>query len=203
MKGALLALLPWIVAGQPLTIAPAAENKLELSVEKTGLLRGKTHLFTFQRYRAAIDFHPAQPETSTVTLVIEAASIVCRDTWVSAKDLAKIQSYAVRDMLAADRNPEIRFTSAKVRATGPGRFELEGNLTIRGVTKTARAAVTLETRGGAPLFTGTAQVRLTDFGLKPPTAALGAIGTRDEMTLAFVLAAHPRPGDQKAALTSP
>jgi hypothetical protein len=39
---------------------------------------------------------------------------------------------------------------------------------------------------------GTARVRLTDFGLKPPSAAFGAIGARDEMTLHFALPATVR-----------
>jgi hypothetical protein len=38
-------------------------------------------------------------------------------------------------------------------------------------------------------FTGSATVRITDFGLKPPSAALGVIGTKDEMTFSFVLRA--------------
>jgi hypothetical protein len=35
---------------------------------------------------------------------------------------------------------------------------------------------------------GVARVRLTDFGLKPPTAVLGTIGTMNEMVFQFVLA---------------
>ena len=42
-----------------------------------------------------------------------------------------------------------------------------------------------------PLIEGSSRVRLTDFGLKPPTAALGTIGTKNEMLFRFVLAGTP------------
>jgi hypothetical protein len=37
-------------------------------------------------------------------------------------------------------------------------------------------------------LSGHAVVRLKDYGLKPPTAALGTIGTKNEMTVEFSLA---------------
>jgi hypothetical protein len=38
-------------------------------------------------------------------------------------------------------------------------------------------------------LTGSAKIRLTDYKLKPPSAILGAIGTKDEMTLNFTISA--------------
>ena len=38
-----------------------------------------------------------------------------------------------------------------------------------------------------PTFRGDARIRLTDYGLKPPTAALGLVGTKDDMDFNFVL----------------
>jgi hypothetical protein len=51
-------------------------------------------------------------------------------------------------------------------------------------------AVALESRGTELLLSGTATVRMTDYGLKPPTAALGTIGTKPEMAFAFTLVAR-------------
>ena len=39
------------------------------------------------------------------------------------------------------------------------------------------------------MFEGAATVRLTDYQLKPPSALLGAIGTKNEMTVSFTLKA--------------
>src|ERR1051325_8073814 len=78
-------------AGQ-FDVRPAADASIDLFVEKTGFLKGKVHHFTFDRYSAAVNFDPGTPNSATVNLTIEAASIVCRDTWVSAKDLKKVQA---------------------------------------------------------------------------------------------------------------
>src|SRR5947209_20628098 len=91
-------------------IHPAQGSRMELSVQKTGLLRGKSHLFAFDRYRGELQFDADHPESSVVSLVIEPQSASCRDTWVSAGDLRKIQAYALKDMLAADRFPSIVFS---------------------------------------------------------------------------------------------
>jgi hypothetical protein len=51
------------------------------------------------------------------------------------------------------------------------------------VSKAANGDLTLE---------GRATIRLTDYNLKPPTAVLGAIGTKNEMSFRFVVTAVPR-----------
>ena len=164
--------------------------RLELTIEKTGLLSGKRHLFTFSRYEGTLRFDRERPEASRVLFSLQAATILCRDTWLGAKDLRKVQGYAVRDMLAADRYPEISFRSIGIRKVDASRYDVEGILTIRNVSKPAVVAVLLTGGSGESLsIEGTARVRLTDFGLKPPTAALGTIGTKDEMIFHFVLSA--------------
>ena len=170
-------------------IKPGSDSRLELVVEKTGLYSGKKHVFTFDRYAGALTFDPAAPERSKVELSIEANSIVCHDTWVSVKDLGKIMEEATKNMLAAHRFPTVTFQSTSVSAAGPGKYEVQGMLTIRGMAKSTKVAVNW-TPGAAPtlMFAGDAVVRLTDYGLKPPTAVLGAIGTKNEMQFHFRLA---------------
>ena len=94
----------------------------------------------------------------------------------------------MKDMLAANRYPQISFRSTAIRKVDRSRYEVEGILTIRDVSKPAVVTTSL-TGGPGESFSieGTARVRLTDFGLKPPTAALGAIGTKNEMAFHFVL----------------
>src|SRR5437016_10796352 len=65
--------------------------RLELTIEKTGLLSGKKHLFTFSQYEGTLRFDRERPEASTVLFSLQAATILCRDTWLSAKDLRKVQ----------------------------------------------------------------------------------------------------------------
>lgn len=173
-------------------IRPDDRALLELTVEKTGLLSGKKHLFTFSRFQGALLFDRDAPEKSAITLVIEADSIFCHDTWLGAKDLRKVQEYAVKDMLAADRYPRITFRSTAIHKLEGNQYEAQGLLTIRDIARPAVILVALDAASGAiPRLEGSSRVRLTDFGLKPPTAALGAIGTKNEMFLRFVLTGTP------------
>jgi polyisoprenoid-binding protein YceI len=171
-------------------IAPSSDSRMALTVEKTGLMRGRKHLFVFSKFEGRLEFDATQPEASRVRFEIESASAECKDDWVSMKDLRKIQETAFEDMLAVKRYPRITFVSRSVRGIGPGRFEVPGTLTIRDVSKEVLVTVTLEDKGSGRLqLSGHAPVVLTQFGLKPPSAVLGAIGTKDEMSFAFHLEA--------------
>ena len=166
---------------------------MELTVEKTGLLSGKKHLFSFTEYRGTLMFDRDAPDRSAVTLSIESASALCRDAWLNAKDLRKVQEYAVKDMLAADRYPHIRFRSTATNKIDANRFQTQGTLTIRDIPKPVLLLVSLSTdSNGSPVIEGTSTIRLTDFGLKPPTAALGTIGTKNEMSFRFAIAPAKR-----------
>jgi polyisoprenoid-binding protein YceI len=181
-------------AAQSHVIQPSPESRMELRVTKTGFLRGKQHLFVFERYRGILRYDPQQPESSQVNLTIGAASAVCKDTWLSAKDLRKVQDFALKDMLDAAHHPEITFTSTAIRQAGAGGFEMQGMLTIRGISKAAAVTVAVaDQKEGRLSFQGGATVRLTDYGLKPPSAALGAIGTKDEMAFSFTVTANLSP----------
>ena len=169
------------------TVTPSQGSRVELLVTKTGLLRGKQHLFVFDQYEGTLAYDAQNPEASRVTFTVAAKSAVCKDTWLSAKDLPKVQEFALKDMLDAEHNPNVTFTSTAIRAAGD-KFDVQGLLTIRGIAKPAVVSVTLMPRPDGSLgFEGKAEIRLTDYGLKPPSAALGTIGTRNEMALSFVL----------------
>src|SRR5262245_24711718 len=80
-------------SGDPGTfeIRPADGSRLELVVEKTGFMRGKKHLFRFERYEGRVQYDAQNPARSRIELAIESASASCKDTWLSAKDLKKVE----------------------------------------------------------------------------------------------------------------
>ncbi|MCP5117730.1 MAG: YceI family protein, partial [bacterium] len=163
-------------------IGPAEGSRFALEVDKTGLLSGKTHLFEFSRYSGEIRYDAGQPADSRIRLVIESGSVECKDDWVSAKDLAKIQRHAVDKMLAVARYPELVFVSEKVTPRGAGEFLVEGQLTIRETTRPAKVNVRMDSsHAGALGFDGSATVAMKDYGLKPPKAALGLKKKKNEM----------------------
>lgn len=168
-------------------ISPNASNRLELHVAKTGLYRGKVHVFIFPNYSGSLLYDAQKPEASVVNLTISARDIKLTDTWLSDKDFKSVQEYALKDMLAADKYPDITFTSTAVRMTNATHFEVPGTLTIRGIAKPALLNATLDPGPAPRHFQGEATIRLTDYGLKPPKAALGLIGTENDMKFFFSL----------------
>jgi polyisoprenoid-binding protein YceI len=185
----LLAAVAAPAATEVYEIRPVSGGLMELTVEKTGLLRGKKHVFSFTEYHGTLMFDRDAPDRSAVTLSIESAGALCRDAWLSAKDLRKVQEYAVKDMLAADRYPRITFRSTALNKIDANRYQALGMLTIRETSKPVSLLVSLRVdSSGSPPIEGMSVIRLTDFGLKPPTAALGTIGTKNEMSFRFSIA---------------
>lgn len=172
-------------------IAPTPDGRLSLEVEKTGLMRGKKHLFVFPRYEGTLRYDERNPAASSVELRIGTGTVECLDTWVSDKDKKKILDFTRKDMLAVEQHPAIRFQSARIQTGSQDGFRVEGSLTIRGIERPVVVHVKLEPAAGALRVTGNAEIRMTDYGLKPPSAALGTIGTKPVMPFSFTVAAAP------------
>jgi polyisoprenoid-binding protein YceI len=173
-------------------INPAPRSHFALELEKTGLMAGKKHHFEFSRYHGTLQYDKEQAANSSLKLTVESQSAICQDTWVKPKDREKIQGYALHEMLDAERYPKIIFQSTAVKPMTEGRFQVQGQLTIRDRTEPVTVEVKVDSSNSQRLgFTGQASIRLTDYDLKPPTAALGAIGTKDEMIVLFQLTGAP------------
>ncbi len=143
-------------------------------------MAGKKHHLLFRQYEGIVSQNPA----SQVTFTVQAASLVCEDDWVKPKDREKITRYALHDLLQSNKYPVLRYESTSVQANGDA-YAISGNLTVKDQTRPVAVHVVRTVNGGRTIWTGGATIRLTDFHLKPPTAALGAIGTEDEMHLLF------------------
>jgi polyisoprenoid-binding protein YceI len=181
------------LCAQPVSysIEPSERGRFELKVYKTGLYSGKVHTFVFDRYEGTFTFDQDNPRQSTAEFVVESDSIRCLDDWVSEKDRGKILKEARGNMLAVDKYPQIRFEAKGLTHVEGTTFTAEGRLTIRDQTRTVQ--VTVEHIGiadGAGLQ-GSAVVSLKDFGLDPPSAAFGLIGTKSEMDVEFAFDLTP------------
>ena len=93
------------------------------------------------------------------------------------------------EALKADTNPAIRYqlTSAALVQLNPTiQLDTRGKLTIAGVTRDIAMQVngTLEADGGYVL-TGQIPIRMSDYGIKPPTAMMGTIRTGNDVKVTF------------------
>ncbi len=194
--GAALLLTPAFSQQHPPTLyelRPAPQQRFALEVYKSGIWEGRKHVFLFSDYSGVVRYDQSQPENSTVEFAIEGASGACQDTWISESDRGKIQAQAFK-MMDIPKHPHLHFTSRQVIALGGGRFQVKGSLEIRGIAAPVTLEVTLAASEPDTLdFEGNAQVLMKDYGLKPPGAALGLIGTKNEMRVEFKLRARRAP----------
>jgi polyisoprenoid-binding protein YceI len=165
---------------------------LRLEVQKTGLWSGRKHQFEFPRYEGRVEFDPSHPARSRVELVVQATEFRLLDTWVSEKDRKKIEDFTrSREMLDVARYPTIEFRSTAVEPLGGDRYRMGGQLQIRGISKPIQFEVHADRDDSGSLVEGRSLIRMSEFGLKPPSAALGLIGTKDDLSLEFRIRVSP------------
>ena len=119
---------------------------------------------SFNEFTGAGTFDVENPANSTLSLTIQAASI---DTRNADRD-AHLRS---NDFFAMDQYPEITFTSTSVELVDDQQYRVNGDLTIKGVTRPV--AIDLELAGSAidPYgnlrigLEGTTTINRKDFGI--------------------------------------
>ncbi len=111
----------------------------------------------------------------------------------SLKSGKKLMDEIMHDNLKIQDNPLIKYTLKEMKpkehkAGEPFQFDTKGDLTIAGVTKPIDMVVTLTPIEGNKLkATGAKEVKMTDFGMKPPSpTGLGfLVKTADEVKVTF------------------
>jgi polyisoprenoid-binding protein YceI len=129
----LAAALVFLVAGTVSAQAPSSgvpvfkvtpgESNVTFDVEASVAIKG-----TFKKWESTLTFTSPDVTTATLFIKIDAASV---DTGSGMKN-GKLKG---DDFFDVKDYPYITFKSTKVVQTGPTTFEVDGDFTIRGVTK--------------------------------------------------------------------
>jgi polyisoprenoid-binding protein YceI len=150
------AVLPSLSSAQqvPVFQITQLESTVNFAVKASVPIEGR-----FDQWSATLTFTSPDVTTAVFDVEIQAASV---DTGSSLKN-SKLKS---SDFFDVDNNPLITFKSTKVVQTGPDTFELDGNFTIRGVTKAEKLALTVSGRGtGTGQINGTMAFDRKDYGM--------------------------------------
>lgn len=140
--------------GVPIFQITPLESTIKFGVNASVSISG-----TFDRWDASLTFSSPEVETAVLDVKIYADSV---DTGSSMKD-NKLRS---ADFFDVANNPLITFKSTRLVQTGPDTFELDGNFTIRGVTKPEKLNLTVSGKGtGAGTITGTMAFDRRDYGM--------------------------------------
>lgn len=79
-------------------------------------------------------------------------------------------------------------TSGKILKSGDGRFVADVAITLNGNSKADQLVIQWEKTGyNVYRFTGNKELKMSDFDIESPVAALGLIKVRDEITIHFDL----------------
>ena len=121
---------------------------------------------------------------------INALNITLPVTNLKAKeDLMNTRAYKA---LNAEKYNKITFklSSATVSPAQNNQYTVKANgvLTISGVSKDVALQVkAVENADGSITFTGSRKIKMSEFGIKPPSFMLGALKVGDEVTVDFTL----------------
>jgi polyisoprenoid-binding protein YceI len=119
----------------------------------------------FNTFSGEFSYEEKKPEAARVSVTIDTASI---DSNHAERD----KHLRDEEFLDVDRFPEARFVSTSYRDLGDNRGELEGELTLHGVTRPITIAVTHIGAGQDPWggyrrgFEGRVTLALADYGIK-------------------------------------
>ncbi len=139
----------------------AAHSTVEFAVRHMMIATVKGH---FASVTGSVTAPEDRPGASAVDVTIDVNSVDTRD----AKRDAHLKS---ADFFDAGRYPTITFRSKRVRGDVDGRFQLVGDLTIRGTTREVTLDVEASGRGRDPWggevagFAATTTINRKDFGL--------------------------------------
>ncbi len=104
-------------------------------------------------------------------------------TPLSAPEKALAHSNALKS-LEAQRFPEIRFEADDIAKTGDG-YRLTGTLAIHGQRRERVIDLHVDDLGDCWRMSCEAEVRQTDFGVKPYSMFMGAMKVADSVTVSF------------------
>jgi polyisoprenoid-binding protein YceI len=114
---------------------------------------------TFDKWDATMTFTSPEVETGVLDIKIQADSV---HTGSGMKD-GKLKS---KDFFDVKQDPLITFHSKTIMQTGPDTFDIDGDFTIRGVTKTEKLTLTVTGKGtGVGEIKGTMAFDRKDYGM--------------------------------------
>jgi polyisoprenoid-binding protein YceI len=140
--------------GPPVFVVTPVESSIKFGVDASVAIKGN-----FNKWDATLTFTSPDLSTGVLDIKIQAASV---NTGSGMKD-GKLKG---KDFFDVEHNPAITFKSTKIVQTGPDTFEVDGDFTIRGVTKPEKLTLTLSGKGtGSGEVQGTMAFDRKDYGM--------------------------------------
>jgi hypothetical protein len=168
----------------------AGGSRVLIDLQATGLLRAVAHSPTLR----------ANPEPLVIDYSVEAAEAVVGAVFradaiempadISASDREKMRDNLLsRDVLDGAGFPTVAFRGRYTGTLDGG--ALTGHLTVRGVARSLAMPIRVSREASLLVVAGSWEGRLTDLGIKPFKALLGAIKLKDWIALRLAARLEP------------
>jgi len=171
----LMLLLPLAAAAQPATYkVDPVHSSVSFTIRHfVSEVEGR-----FKDYTGTIKFDAQHPADSSVQFTVQAASI---DTGNDSRD----KDLRSDGYFGVEKFPTLSFASSKVTPKGSNAFDVTGNLTIHGVTKTITIPASflgeMETKMGQRAgFKSAFAIKRSDYGI---TSGAGIVGDDVNITI--------------------
>jgi polyisoprenoid-binding protein YceI len=183
----LLLMRPSPARGDSRTIDPESST-ITVRVFKSGLFSFMAHDHEIRanglKGQAEIGDHPS------VSFQISASRLKVIDPAVTEKDRAEIQqTMEGAKVLNVNAYPEIQFQSTAVQRQTSERWQVAGNLILRGKAR----AISFTVQQSGNRYQGKTTLRQKDFGIEPISIAGGAVRVKDEVEIEFDVLFAPTP----------
>jgi polyisoprenoid-binding protein YceI len=171
-------------------------SRFSVQAIATGMLSfmGHSPTFAVRQWAGAVTFDDGRVEQMQAVLTVRAGSLQLVDE-VRPADREEIEGRMRSQVLELDRYPEITFQSeealAEAVAQGRYRVRLAGRLELHGVIRPHRLDMDLVVFSDGIRLAGECPLVMSEFHIRPVTALAGAIRLKDELRVAWDVAAVP------------
>ena len=166
----------------------ASDGQLLVHTGVTGRAAKMGHRLTIamNTWLATVRWSAGEPAEAELTVEVDSLQVLRGEGGVKAlsgleKTLARSNALKVLD---ADRFPQIRFQASDIDTVDDG-YRLTGTLEIHGVAGERGIELRVEDLGGAWRLSCQAEVRQSEYGIKPYSMLMGSMKVVDTVTVSF------------------
>ena len=181
-----------------------SRSSLVVQIFRDGLAAklGHDHVVQATTFSGSVTYDPSTPGLSSVAAQVPTATLKVDEAETrrkfglegqpTAADVAEIdKSMKAEGQLDVSKFPMITFASTTITPETPDRYQVAGQLTIRGVTRAVQFPANVVMEGNVFRATATLTFMQNAFGYKPYSALLGALRNKDAVMLHIDLVAVP------------
>jgi len=172
-----------------------SQSRVTAKLTQEGFIarRYPTHRVEVKNFSGKIEVSERDETRIAVEVEAETKSLTNADESMTEFERREFHNVLNNSVLESDKFPVIKFVSVSVSdasKSGETRsFTLNGDLTMRDVTKRVSFPVTVTISKDQLRATGDAELKQTDFGIKPYSGKLGMIRIGDEVKINFAIVA--------------